>query len=101
MDGEFRAGLLGLGGRPALPLVVIVIEAAWPIRGLTWRKPRRRPSRRVRHGTAVTNSIGMELMLIPAGEFAGSPGSDKDARRGRMRKPQHRVRSRGCFTWGD
>ncbi len=38
-----------------------------------------------------TNSIGMKLVLIPAGEFLmGSPDSDKDAVGNE--KPQHRVR---------
>jgi formylglycine-generating enzyme required for sulfatase activity len=37
------------------------------------------------------NSIGMTMLLIPAGEFLmGSPESDKDASSGE--KPQHRVR---------
>jgi formylglycine-generating enzyme required for sulfatase activity len=39
----------------------------------------------------ITNSIGMKLVLIPAGEFLmGSPDSDKDA--GADEKPRHRVR---------
>jgi formylglycine-generating enzyme required for sulfatase activity len=38
----------------------------------------------------ITNSIGMKLVLIPAGEFLmGSPDSDKDAEVDE--KPQHRV----------
>ena len=38
----------------------------------------------------ITNSIGMKLVLIPAGEFLmGSPDSDKMARD--LEKPQHRV----------
>ncbi len=39
----------------------------------------------------ITNSIGMKLVLIPAGEFLmGSPDSDKTA--ARWERPQHRVR---------
>jgi formylglycine-generating enzyme required for sulfatase activity len=38
----------------------------------------------------ITNTIGMKLVLIPAGAFLmGSPESDKDA--GNDEKPQHRV----------
>ena len=40
---------------------------------------------------AITNSLGMKLVLIPAGEFLmGAPGSDQDA--GKDESPQHRVR---------
>src|SRR5262249_14091480 len=40
---------------------------------------------------AITNSIGMKLVLIPAGEFVmGAPASDQDA--GKDESPQHRVR---------
>ncbi len=43
---------------------------------------------------SITNSIGMTLNLIPAGEFMmGSPDNDKNA--GSEEKPQHRVR----ITW--
>jgi formylglycine-generating enzyme required for sulfatase activity len=46
-----------------------------------------------------TNSIGMKLKLIPAGEFLmGSPESDKDARGDE--KPQHRVRITQPFYLG-
>jgi formylglycine-generating enzyme required for sulfatase activity len=39
----------------------------------------------------ITNSIGMKLVLIPAGEFLmGSASSDKEAEDDE--KPQHRVR---------
>ena len=35
---------------------------------------------RTSHRSSITNSIGMKLVLIPAGEFLmGSPDSDKDA----------------------
>ena len=47
----------------------------------------------------ITNSIGMKLVLIPAGEFLmGSPDSDKDARDDE--KPQHRVRITRPFYLG-
>jgi formylglycine-generating enzyme required for sulfatase activity len=45
------------------------------------------------------NSIGMKLVLIPAGEFLmGSPDSDKDALD--IEKPQHRVRITRPFCLG-
>ena len=48
---------------------------------------------------AITNSIGMKLVLIPAGEFLmGSPDSDKDAQADE--KPQHRVRITRPFYLG-
>ena len=47
----------------------------------------------------ITNSIGMKLVLIPAGEFLmGSPDSDKDA--ADDEKPQHRVRITRPFYLG-
>ena len=47
--------------------------------------------RKLGQSPAVTNSIGMKLVLIPAGEFwMGSPASDTTA--GREEKPRHRVR---------
>jgi formylglycine-generating enzyme required for sulfatase activity len=47
----------------------------------------------------ITNSIGMKLVLIPAGEFLmGSPDSDKDAEP--QEKPQHRVRITRPFYLG-
>jgi formylglycine-generating enzyme required for sulfatase activity len=47
----------------------------------------------------ITNSIGMKLVLIPAGEFLmGSPDSDKDAFPNE--KPQHRVRITQAFYLG-
>ena len=47
----------------------------------------------------ITNSIGMKLVLIPAGEFLmGSPDSDKDAEDDE--KPQHRVRITRPFYLG-
>ncbi len=48
---------------------------------------------------SITNSIGMTLNLIPAGEFMmGSPDNDKDA--GREEKPPHRVRISKSFYLG-
>jgi formylglycine-generating enzyme required for sulfatase activity len=47
----------------------------------------------------ITNSVGMKLTLIPAGEFMmGSPDSDKDAYPDE--KPQHRVRITRPFYLG-
>jgi formylglycine-generating enzyme required for sulfatase activity/outer membrane protein assembly factor BamB len=47
----------------------------------------------------LTNSIGLKLALIPAGEFLmGSPDSDKEATDDE--KPQHRVRSTRPFYLG-
>ena len=47
---------------------------------------------------AITNSIGMKLALIPAGEFLmGSPNDDKDAARP---EPQHRVRITKAYYLG-
>jgi len=47
----------------------------------------------------ITNSIGMKLTLIPAGEFMmGSPDSDSKARS--IEKPQHRVRITKPFYLG-
>ncbi|MCY2989729.1 MAG: SUMF1/EgtB/PvdO family nonheme iron enzyme [Planctomycetota bacterium] len=47
----------------------------------------------------LTNSIGMKLMLIPAGEFLmGSPESESGA--GSDEKPQHRVRITKPFYLG-
>ena len=48
---------------------------------------------------SITNSIGMKLALIPAGEFTmGSPDSDRDADPGE--KPQHQVRITRSFYLG-
>ena len=57
--------------------------------------PDRRVSRRVREGLtppdAITNSIGMKLVLIPAGEFLmGAPARTRTP--ARTSRPQHRVR---------
>ena len=50
-------------------------------------------------GTVITNSIGMELAYIPAGEFLmGSP--DSDTRATEDEKPQHRVRITEPFRLG-
>ena len=47
----------------------------------------------------ITNSIGMKLTQIPAGEFMmGSPDSDSTARS--IEKPQHRVRITKPFCLG-
>ncbi|MDA0833886.1 MAG: formylglycine-generating enzyme family protein [Planctomycetota bacterium] len=47
----------------------------------------------------ITNSIGMKLVLIPAGEFMmGSPDSFKDAEQ--RERPQHKVRFTKPFYMG-
>jgi formylglycine-generating enzyme required for sulfatase activity len=47
----------------------------------------------------ITNTLGMKLVLIPAGEFQmGSPASDKDA--AEAEKPPHRVRITRPFYLG-
>lgn len=47
----------------------------------------------------LTNTVGMKLVLIPAGEFLmGSPDSDKDAEGDE--KPQHRVKISQPFYLG-
>jgi formylglycine-generating enzyme required for sulfatase activity len=47
----------------------------------------------------ITNSIGMKLVLIPAGEFLmGSPDSDEEALD--RERPQHRVRITRAFYLG-
>jgi len=47
----------------------------------------------------ITNSIGMKLRLIPAGEFLmGSPHSDRDAKD--EEKPQHKVKITKPFYLG-
>jgi len=50
-------------------------------------------------GKSITNSIGMKLVLIPAGEFEmGSPDDDEDA--SKSEKPRHRVRITRPFYLG-
>ncbi len=50
-------------------------------------------------GEVITNSIGMKLVLIPAGEFLmGSPDSDSAA--SKRERPQHRVRITRPFYLG-
>jgi formylglycine-generating enzyme required for sulfatase activity len=57
------------------------------------------PSQMPSAGGTITNSIGMKLVLIPAGEFQmGSWGSDDKA--GSDEKPQHRVRITKPFYVG-
>lgn len=51
------------------------------------------------HPTEITNSIGMKMVLIPAGEFLmGSPDSDRYGHD--QEKPQHVVRITRPFYWG-
>ncbi len=57
------------------------------------------PMRNDSDGKVITNSIGMKLVRIPAGEYLrGSPDSDKDALD--SEKPQHRVRITKDFYLG-
>jgi formylglycine-generating enzyme required for sulfatase activity len=60
---------------------------------------RAEPTAPVEPPKLITNSLGMNLVLIPAGEFLmGSPDSDADARDNE--KPQHRVRITRPFYLG-
>jgi formylglycine-generating enzyme required for sulfatase activity len=62
-------------------------------------EPRVRSSVAVKEPEQITNSIGMKLVLIPAGEFwMGSPDSDQYARDDE--KPQHQVRITRPFYLG-
>ncbi len=59
----------------------------------------RKPIVQVEPLKQITNSIGMKLVLIPAGEFTmGSPDTDTDAKA--QEKPQHRVRITRPFYLG-
>jgi formylglycine-generating enzyme required for sulfatase activity len=58
-----------------------------------------RPTPPPAESKTITNTIGMKLVLIPAGEFLmGSPDSDKDALD--REKPQHRVQIARPFYLG-
>ena len=75
--------------------------AASPGKGLERLKPKPAPEALAASAPKkeITNSIGMKLVLIPAGEFLmGSPDSDKDAQDDE--KPQHRVRITRPFYLG-
>ena len=76
------------------------VSAAVADKGL--ERPNGKPAAEVLAASApkeITNSIGMKLVLIPAGEFLmGSPDSDKDAKADE--KPQHRVRITRPFYLG-
>jgi formylglycine-generating enzyme required for sulfatase activity len=62
-------------------------------------RPKPGPTRRDNPTKPITNSIGMKLVLIPAGEFLmGSPDEDREARDDE--KPQHRVRITRPFYLG-
>jgi formylglycine-generating enzyme required for sulfatase activity len=65
-------------------------------RSRTAAGPSRTPAKRLKK---ITNSIGMQFVLVPAGEFLmGSPASDRDAELDE--KPQHRVRITRSFFLG-
>jgi hypothetical protein len=54
---------------------------------------------KARPAKVLTNTIGMKLVLVPAGDFLmGSPDTDKDAQDDE--KPQHRVRITRPFYLG-
>jgi len=62
-------------------------------------RPKPWPTLRDNPPKPIANSIGMKLVLIPAGEFLmGSPEDDKDADNGE--RPQHRVRITRPFYSG-
>ncbi len=57
------------------------------------------PARTPKAGETITNSIGMKMVLLPAGEFMmGSPESEAD--RSKDEGPQHRVRITRPFYLG-
>ncbi len=57
------------------------------------------PAEAAQAGEVITNSIGIKMVLIPAGEFLmGSPDSDEDA--DTREKPQHRVKITRPFYLG-
>jgi formylglycine-generating enzyme required for sulfatase activity len=71
-----------------------------PAKRVTPLPPVVEPSREpIEPPKVITNSLGMKLVLIPAGEFLmGSPDSDTYARA--HEKPQHRVRITQPFCLG-
>jgi formylglycine-generating enzyme required for sulfatase activity len=84
----------------ALVALVSIVLISWLL-----RHPARAPvdmdpvAAPVEPPSQITNSIGMKLILIPAGEFLmGSPDLDKDAQSDE--KPQHRVRITHPFYLG-
>ena len=99
-------GLIGVRANPAtlLMLGTLVLAIVGSLVLVPWNRP---PSPGVTpmadQGKQITNSIGMKLVLIPAGEFLmGSPDSklfspkdDND-----NEKPQHRVRITRPFYLG-
>jgi formylglycine-generating enzyme required for sulfatase activity len=85
--------LIGVRPNLAIPLLLAVLllaSAGGLLVGLR---------RRADQPAVITNTIGMKLVLIPAGEFLmGSPASDKEAHDDE--KPQHRVRITQPFYLG-
>jgi formylglycine-generating enzyme required for sulfatase activity len=83
---------------PTLVLAIFFINLAWPNNRAPTKPnptPAQEPPRSDKTvksaAELVTNSIGMTMLLIPAGEFAmGSPLEDTDAEEWEM--PQHHVR---------
>jgi formylglycine-generating enzyme required for sulfatase activity len=56
--------------------------------------------RKIESGSVVINSIGMRLVLIPAGEFLmGSPETEKE--RSEDESPQHKVKITKAFYMGE
>jgi formylglycine-generating enzyme required for sulfatase activity len=81
------------GGATRLPETGPLLPIA-PTTGVAWRAPApEEPPKQ------ITSSIGVKLVLIPAGEFLmGSPDSDGDAQDDE--KPQHQVRITRPFYLG-
>jgi formylglycine-generating enzyme required for sulfatase activity/serine/threonine protein kinase len=92
----WAAGLLTIKTREGL-LVLEGVQATKPIP--LQRRPVEPTPARVEPSKTITNTIGMKLVLIPAGEFLmGSPDDDKRAPANE--RPQHRVRITRPFYLG-
>ena len=79
----------------AIVAVGLAALAVW----LWTRRTSAAPKSLMEAGGVITNSIGMKMALIPAGEFMmGSPDSDPDAQD--AEKPQHFVRITRPFYLG-
>ncbi len=86
------AGVLLLG-------LVVVSKEKFIVRLVPPTKPTHELPKDDDADSTLTNSIGMTLKRVPAGEFMmGSPDDDKEA--GGNEKPQHRVRTTRPFYLG-
>ena len=103
--GLLLVGLAGCGGEETSPddvavppsLTISPVKAENAEAGAPKTKPGSEPN--VPGGMEVTNSIGMKLRLIPAGEFMmGSPGAESDRR---ADETQHRVSITKPFYLGE